>query len=61
MNQGLSLVDYFAKIFKENRWGNDESVSGSGSSLGSPSVRDSVLFLDGVIRRFKIRSMLDVP
>jgi hypothetical protein len=61
MNEDLSLADYFAKIFKENRWGNDESVSGSGSSLGSPSVRDSVLFLDGVIRRFKIRSMLDVP
>jgi hypothetical protein len=51
----------FRSVFKENRWGNDESVSGAGSALASPSVRDSVRVLDMVIREFGITSICDTP
>lgn len=55
------LFENFRQVFKENRWGNDESVSGAGSALSSPSVRASVQALDELIRRFGIRSINDVP
>jgi len=56
-----SLKDLFTIVFKDNRWGNEESVSGAGSALSSPSVLESVKALDEVIRRFGIRSINDVP
>lgn len=58
---GSSLKEVFTFIFKENRWGNDESVSGAGSALSSPSVRDSIEALDQIIRHFNIRFINDVP
>lgn len=56
-----SLQDVFTLVFKENRWGNDESVSGAGSALGSPSVRESVKTLDELVRSLRIKSINDVP
>ena len=35
---GDALKANFTLVFKENRWGNAESVSGGGSALSSPSV-----------------------
>ncbi len=55
------LAARFGMVFKENRWGNDESVSGSGSALASPSVRDSIRVLDMIVRHFRIKSICDVP
>jgi hypothetical protein len=55
------LAAKFGMVFKENRWGNDESVSGSGSALASPSVRESVRVLDMLIRQLGIKSICDVP
>lgn len=55
------LKENFKLVFKENRWGNAESVSGGGSALSSPSVLQAVQGLEEVIRRFHIRSMNDVP
>jgi hypothetical protein len=51
----------FGMVFKENRWGNEESVSGSGSALASPSVRDSIRVLDMIVRQFGIKTICDVP
>lgn len=56
-----SLEEYFSRIFKQNSWGNDESVSGEGSSLLSPSVHASIKALDELIRRLGIRSISDAP
>lgn len=56
-----SLQDMFTLVFKENRWGNEESVSGAGSALGSPSVRESIKVLDELIRRLQIKSINDTP
>jgi hypothetical protein len=55
------MASKFNAVFKENCWGNDESVSGAGSALASPSVRDSVKVLDMVIRQYSIKSIADVP
>jgi hypothetical protein len=56
-----TLAEKFALVFRENRWGNAESVSGAGSALSSPSVLECVQVLDELIRRLKIRSINDVP
>lgn len=61
VSSSAKMQDIFTLVFKENRWGNEESVSGSGSALSSPSVLESVVSLDEIIRKFKIRSLIDVP
>jgi hypothetical protein len=55
------LKENFTIVFRENRWGNAESLSGAGSTLSSESVLHSVQALDDLIRRFNIRSISDVP
>jgi hypothetical protein len=49
----------FERIFRENLWGNDESVSGEGSNLERTAVIRSVL--PGLLARHGVRSMLDAP
>jgi hypothetical protein len=61
MEENSELRDVFTSIFKRNGWGNDESVSGAGSALASPSVLDSVKSLDFIIREWKIKTLNDAP
>lgn len=49
----------FTGIYENNLWKGDESVSGKGSSLEqTEAVRRA---LPGLLRRFGIRSLLDIP
>ena len=49
----------FTEIYKDNKWKNEESVSGSGSTQSA--TRFLVQQLDVLIQRFDIRSILDIP
>lgn len=49
----------FQRIFEENRWGNDESVSGEGSNLARTAVVRAKL--PALLRRHGVRSILDAP
>ena len=54
-----SIEDKFTKIFKLNYWGNNESVSGGGSSLESTkNIRHK---LPQLINQFQVTSILDAP
>jgi len=51
--------ELFTGYFRENVWGDPESVSGSGSSLaGSAMLREA---LPPLLRELGIRSLLDIP
>lgn len=51
--------DYFAGMYRQNVWGDDESRSGSGSNLAVTETlrRD----LPGFLQRLGVRSLLDLP
>ncbi|MGD0200323.1 MAG: class I SAM-dependent methyltransferase [Bryobacteraceae bacterium] len=49
----------FARIFRENRWGGSESVSGRGSDLENTEVLRQAL--GGLVRRLSVQSLLDIP
>jgi hypothetical protein len=49
----------FRRIFRENRWGNSESVSGEGSNLERTAVLRSELPV--LLARHGVRSILDAP
>jgi hypothetical protein len=49
----------FQRIFEENRWGNNESVSGEGSNLERTAVIRSQL--PALLRRHGVHSILDAP
>jgi 2-polyprenyl-3-methyl-5-hydroxy-6-metoxy-1,4-benzoquinol methylase len=49
----------FRRIFQENSWGNNESVSGEGSNLERTAVVRSVL--PALLARHGVRSILDAP
>ena len=49
----------FTEIYKDNKWDNEESVSGSGSTQSA--TRFLVQQLNVLIQRFDIRSILDIP
>src|SRR4051794_26488349 len=49
----------FQRIFEENRWGNNESVSGEGSNLERTAVIRSQL--PALLKRHGVKSMLDAP
>lgn len=54
-----STSDIFTDIFRNNKWGSEESVSGPGSSLKQTGrVRD---YLAHAIASYQIRHILDVP
>ncbi|GHV61066.1 hypothetical protein FACS1894195_1000 [Bacteroidia bacterium] len=52
-------AESFTDIYKNNSWGSQESVSGSGSTMAETvTIREQLpLFID----KYAIRSMLDVP
>lgn len=49
----------FTTIYRENRWGNEESVSGSGSTLGNTKLVRTAL--EKALRRTGASSLLDAP
>ncbi len=49
----------FTKIYKDNRWGSDESISGRGSELRQ-TIEVSLAINDVVTKR-KVNSVLDAP
>ncbi len=54
-----SNVEIFTKIYKEKLWGDEESVSGSGSSLeNTERLRKA---LPTLIKNLNIKSILDIP
>jgi SAM-dependent methyltransferase len=52
-------ADIFTVIYEENRWGDPESRSGGGSNLESTAALRNKL--PGLLRKYSIRSMLDIP
>lgn len=54
-----SRAEAFETIYRENRWRNAESVSGSGSAIESTGMMQGVL--DRAIARTGARTLLDAP
>lgn len=55
----MGLSDTFTSIYKQNLWGDSESVSGAGSTLEyTENLRKD---LPKLIKKFKIKSILDAP
>lgn len=52
-------TDIFTDIYRENRWGDPDSRSGGGSNLGATGVVRAAL--PGLLQRYDVRSMLDIP
>lgn len=57
--KGLSVHDRFTKIYKENHWESEESISGPGSA--SDQTTEVKNIISKVIREYGISSMLDLP
>lgn len=56
---GVSPQQRFTRIFRRNTWGDDDSLSGTGSSLTqTESIRR---VLPSLIRELDCRSLLDIP
>lgn len=51
--------EIFSYVYKKNIWGDDESVSGSGSN--KEQTREIVKKLPVLFRKYKIKSILDIP
>lgn len=51
--------ELFSYYYRTNKWGNDESLSGPGSSLAATSNLRK--FLPEIIKDYGIRSILDAP
>ncbi len=49
----------FDDIYKNNKWGSDESVSGPGSSLDQTKVVRRVVA--SILKKYNIKTILDVP
>ena len=55
----MSISNIFKSIYEKNSWGNNESVSGNGSTLFyTKNLREQLPIL---INEFKINSILDAP
>lgn len=56
---GLSTSEVFYKIYKENYWGSEESISGSGSD----SIQTNVIIkeLEKLFQDYQIKTLLDAP
>lgn len=56
---GRNTKDVFTDIYRNNRWGNKESVSGPGSTLEQTAVL--IEQLPQLLKRLEVKSMLDIP
>lgn len=58
-NRVGSMESVFSEIYRKNIWGNDESISGSGSTLDATElIREQ---LPSLFKEFGFRSLLDAP
>jgi len=57
--KGRSVENVFTYIYKNNYWGDNESVSGAGSN--DEQTRAVVNAIPGILSRYNIGSMLDLP
>ncbi|MGE6786759.1 hypothetical protein ACQKGL_30080 [Ensifer adhaerens] len=55
------LTERFSQVYKDNTWGDSESVSGEGSRRDAPPVWEAIDALDRTVRKFRIRSLVDLP
>ena len=55
----MDAKQVFTAIYSANSWGNEESVSGSGSTMAA--TRYLVAELNVLLRRYQIKSLLDIP
>ena len=53
------MSDIFTNIYKNNKWKNKESVSGSGSTISA--TKHVVTNLNNIISKYQIKSILDIP
>ena len=56
---GKDSQEIFTEIYQQNYWGSSESVSGSGASLRQTQALTQEL--EGLLKQYKIKSILDVP
>lgn len=49
----------FERIYKNNQWGDSQSRSGTGSNLEQTRITREIII--DVIKRYKIRTLLDIP
>ena len=56
---GISTQQRFTRIFRRNTWGDNDSLSGTGSSLAQTEMVRHVL--PSLIRELNCRSVLDIP
>ena len=55
----MERTNIFNSIYKENKWGDDESVSGSGSRLeNTENLRNCISLL---LKHYNIKSIIDAP
>lgn len=54
-----TVQDVFNGIYKENTWGNDQSISGQGSSLLMSNK--AIQAINDVIAEYQPKSILDIP
>ena len=59
MSDAKDRSERFQRIFNDNLWGNNESVSGEGSNLSRTAVVRAKL--PGLLARHGVRSILDAP
>lgn len=57
--KGKPVENVFTEIYQNNFWGDDESVSGSGSN--EEQTRVIVNEIPGILIQYKVESMLDLP
>jgi hypothetical protein len=58
-NSNSFLLDRFTNIYKDNAWGNDESVSGPGSTAKNSELIGKEL--PGLFKNLDVKTILDVP
>ncbi len=63
-SKALQLIGYsnekiFTKFYNRNKWGNLESFSGDGSTIKETTKTRKII--ENVIKKYKIKSLLDIP
>ncbi len=58
-NRLRSVEAIFTSIYNNHRWGDDESVSGTGSKI--EQTKGIAAFMPQLFRKYNIRSVLDIP
>lgn len=57
--KGKTTQEIFSEIYEINAWGNDESLSGQGSSV--TQAGNAITTVNTIIKRYGIKTLLDLP